>query len=66
MKRLITYEFDPTYGNDAPYWAKTVMNGRSVCRCGESYTLAKGRLLDFLRECPTAIEPIPAAEEVEI
>ena len=65
LKYTITYEYDPTYGLEAPFWAKTVAFGRSVCRCGSSYGDAKTRLLVELHQY-TAPGPVPKAEEVEV
>ena len=51
-----------------PYWAETVFQGQSLLACGESYKLAKERLLAMIlnhRANPPVVG-IPADEEVEV
>ena len=62
MKFTITYEYDPTYWPQRPYWAKA----EGIARSGITFGEAKESLMKDLNEKvhPTVVTPPP--EEVEI
>lgn len=57
----ITYEWDANTNPEFPCWAKC----GTLIRCGATYTEARQRVLEALREAPEEV-PAPPAEEVEV
>lgn len=51
--------------NDTPFWAKTEINDKFICSCGESWEDVRVKHVQRLTEKVKSPEP-PIAEEIDL